>query len=141
MRTACAALAVAVLALAAGAGGSRAAAPSPVLVTLQQVGGFAGIERSLLVRRNGRVESDGLVLTTRRLSPARLQALRQALVAARFATLKSFYRSDPPIADGYVYRVGYGARRVAVEEGAKTPPRLARLLTQLARLARGLTIQ
>jgi hypothetical protein len=112
-----------------------------VLVTLQQVGGFAGIERSLLVRRNGRVESDGLALTARRLTPARLQALRRALVAARFGTLQSFYRADPPIADGYVYRVGYGARKVAVEEGAKTPPRLARLLKQLARLARGLTIQ
>jgi hypothetical protein len=122
---------VALLALTAVAAEARPAKP---LVTFEQTGGFAGIERGLVVLRSGAVVSDGLPLATSRLGPARLRALRTALVAARFATLRRTYESEEQLDDGYVYRITYGKRTIRIEEGAKLPPRLqrpVRLLTDL----------
>ena len=65
-------LALAALACATGAGAREPA----VLVSFEQTGGFAGIERSLAVHRSGKVVSDGLPVKTARLTPARLRALR-----------------------------------------------------------------
>lgn len=92
----------------------------------EQTGGFAGIERGLVVYRTGRVVSDGLPVRTSRLSSTRLRALRLALQQARFATLQRKYESDEPVADGYVYRISYAGRTIRIDEGAKLPPRLAR---------------
>jgi hypothetical protein len=105
---------------------ARPASEPAVLVSLEQIGGFAAIERGLVVYRSGKVVSDGLPLATSRLSSARLKALRLALVRARFATLLRKYESDNPVADGYVYKVAYGGRTVRIEEGATLPPRLQR---------------
>lgn len=105
-----------------------------VLVTYEQTGGFAGIERGLVVYRTGKVQSDGMPLKTSRLTPARLRALRTALTQARFATLAKRYESEMPIADGFIYRVTYGGRSVRVEEGADPPARLERVLVQLRSL-------
>jgi hypothetical protein len=106
-----------------------------VLVTYEQTGGFAGIERGLVVYRTGKVQSDGMPLRASRLTPARLRALRTALQQARFATLAKRYESETPIADGFVYRVTYGGRSVRVDQGADPPARLERVLV----LLRGLT--
>lgn len=114
------------LALAAGLAQARPAAESSVLVMFEQTGGFAGIERGLVVYRTGRVVSDGLPVRTSRLSSTRLRALRLALQQARFATLQRKYESDEPVADGYVYRISYAGRTIRIDEGAKLPPRLAR---------------
>jgi hypothetical protein len=111
------------------------ALPSAVLVSFERTGGFAGIERSLVVHRSGKVVGDGFPVTTQRLSATRLRALRGALVRARFATLRRTYVSDTPIADGYVYWIRYAGRTIQIEEGAKLPPRLARPFSLLIRLA------
>ena len=127
-------LATAVLVLVATASAS-AATPSPALVTFQQTGGFAGIERGMTVRRSGVVVSDGLPVTVSRLSAARLATLRQRLVEARWSTLRSKYEADSPISDGFAYRITHAGRTIRVEEGATLPLRLARVRTMLARIA------
>jgi hypothetical protein len=111
-----------------------AATDSHVLVAFRQSGGLAGVKRGLVVYRSGKVASNGLALTTSQLGPARLRALRTALVQARFATLDDRYEPDEPIADGFVYTIGYAGRTVTIDEGAKPPPRLARVFALLRRL-------
>jgi hypothetical protein len=131
VRTAAACL-LAALAMTAAAD----ACPPAVLVTFEQTGGFAGIERSFTVQRSGKLVSDGLATTTARLSPAKLRALKSALAKARFATLKRTYESDVQIDDGYVYRIMYGGRTVRIEEEAKLPLRLQRVYALLSGLVR-----
>jgi hypothetical protein len=111
-----------------------AASPSPVLVTFEQTGGFAAIERGLTVRRSGALVSDGLPLKAKQLSAARMARLRMLLTDAHFATLKHRYEPAEPIADGFVYRISYGGTRVEIGEDAKLPERLAGLFAFLRSL-------
>jgi hypothetical protein len=120
-------------ALAVTAAAAEARAPAP-LVTFEQTGGFAGIERSFAVQRSGKLVSDGLATTTARLGPARLRVLKGALAKARFATLERTYESEQQIDDGFVYRITYGGRTVRIEEDAKLPPRLQRVYALLSGL-------
>ena len=118
------ALSLALAGTAAGAG-----AQSRKLVTYVHSGGFTGDQDSLTVFRSGKADSSngpfGLT-TKRRLS------LQRALVAARFATLKTQYVPTDPVADGYVERVSYGGRTVSVAQDANPPARLQRVLALLA---------
>jgi hypothetical protein len=122
-------------ALSVTAAAAEARAPA-VLVSFEQTGGFAGIERSFAVQRSGKLVSDGLATTTARLGPARLRVLKEALAKARFASLKRTYESELQIDDGYVYRITYGGRTVRIEEEAKLPPRLQRVFALLSGLVR-----
>jgi hypothetical protein len=124
------------VALAPAVAQARPVSQPAVLVSFHQLGGFAGIERGLVVYRTGKVESDGFPLSTARLTAARLQSLRTALQQARFATLPRKYESDEPVADGYVYRISYAGRTVRVEEGATLPQRLRRPFSLLLGLVR-----
>ncbi len=78
---------------------SSAATPSN-LVTFEQTGGFASIERGLAVRTSGVVVSDGLPVTAKRLSSKRLVALARRADPGALGTLARRYESDTPIADG-----------------------------------------
>src|SRR3954451_11469310 len=102
-----------------------AASPSPVLVTFEQTGGFAAIERGLTVRRSGALVSNGLPLKAKQLSAARMARLRVLLTGAHFATLEHRYESEEPIADGFEYRISYSGTSVRIDQGAKLPARLA----------------
>jgi hypothetical protein len=120
------------LVLAALAGAPGAERPMPgVLVTFDQSGGFAGVERGLVVHRNGKVVSDGFAVGTAKLTPTRLRVLRDALLRARFATLKRRYVSEQPLSDGYEWGITYAGRTVRIEETAKLPPRLERVFNLL----------
>jgi hypothetical protein len=121
-----------IVALVASTAAAAQARPPAPLVTLEQRGGFAGVERGLFVQRSGKVVSDGLPVTTHRLTAAQLRALRSALVAARFPTLARDYESDTGMADGYVYRLTYGGRTVQWEEDADLPARLQRCVDLLS---------
>jgi hypothetical protein len=112
---------------------SSAATPSN-LVNFEQTGGFASIERGFAVRTSGVVVSDGLPVTTKRLSAKRLAALRTALTQARWVTLARRYESETPISDGYVYRVTYAGKTIKIEQDAKLPARLARPFSLLRTL-------
>src|SRR5262249_12239756 len=107
---------------------------SAVLVSVRQTGGFAAIERGLTVRRSGAVGSDRLALKGKAPSPPPLPAPRTALAPAGFGSLHDRYESDEPIADGYVYRIGYAGRSVEIEQGATLPPRLSRVFAFLRSL-------
>jgi hypothetical protein len=115
------------LALAGTAAGSGS--QSRKLVTYVHSGGFTGDSDSLTVFRSGQADSSNgqFGLTTRR----RL-SLQRALLAARFATLRSSYVPTDPVSDGYVDRVSYAGRTVSVAEGANPPTRLQRVLALLA---------
>ena len=107
--------------------------PGALLVSYSRTGGFAGIRERLRVYRGGQAEivrGSGR-LTELRLSCRRVRALRDALVAARFASLASLYAPDALVADGFVETVGYGGRSVRVLTGGVPPPRLARVLAIL----------
>jgi len=127
-------LSLVALGAAVAAQSPPAAQPSPVLVSFAQTGGFAAIERGLTVRRSGAVVSDGLPVKVKELSPLRLRALRTALASAGFTSLDARYESDQPVADGYVYRIGYSGRTVDIEQGATLPTRLARVFRFLRAL-------
>jgi hypothetical protein len=120
-------LALAVVALQAGA------APSPVLVSFRQTGGFVGVDRSVVVRRSGAVTAANVHVSS--LSRARLTALRDALQAARWRTLKSRYAPKVHVADGFQYAITYGGRTIRIDQGATLPPRLGRPFVLLQRLA------
>jgi hypothetical protein len=127
VRTALAALALFVAAAAAG----EVDAGQQPLVVYSRTGGFIGVQDSMRILRDGTVSSTNGDF---RLSARRLATLRARLTAARFPTLKRRYEADYPIADGFVYGVTYGGRRVIVNEEAKTPLRLQRVLDMLGEM-------
>ena len=110
-----------------------ASAPSPVLVSFRQTGGFVGVERSVVVRRSGAVTAKNVHVST--LSRAQLTAVRNALEAARWRTLKSTYAPAVPVSDGFLYAITYGGRTIHIAQGASLPRRLARPFVLLQRIA------
>jgi hypothetical protein len=119
--------------LLATAASADAMSPS-ALVSFRQTGGFAGLDRGLVVARSGDVTSDGLPLKKAHLTRLELAKLKLALTNARFAGLAKTYESEQPIADGFIYRIAYAGHVVAIEEGAKPPLRVQRVFYLLERL-------
>jgi hypothetical protein len=64
-----------------------------------------------------------------------VQAVRDRLRQARFATLAPVYAPANPVADGFVDTVSYAGRRVRVLTGARPPERLERVLRILRSIA------
>jgi hypothetical protein len=125
-------IALAALALAAGAAaGSDVAAQQQPLVVYTRTGGFIGVQDSMKIFRDGTVSSTNGDF---RLSANRVAMLRSRLRAARFSTLRRRYEADYPIADGFVYGVSYAGRTVVVNEEAKAPLRLRRVLDLLGEI-------
>jgi hypothetical protein len=122
-------LALAALAVAVWLPPAGAAAQARPLVTYERTGGFIGVDDSLTVLPTGTAESSHGRF---RLSAQRLAALKTALRKARFATLRARYDADAPVSDGFTYRVRHAGRTVVVEEEARVPARLARVLDLLA---------
>jgi len=124
------ALAIFLAAAAAAAAGPVEAQQRP-LVVYTRTGGFIGVQDAMKVAGDGRVAS---TKGDFRLSVKRLANLRLRLRGARFPTLKRQYDADYPVADGFVYGVTYGGRRVLVNEEAKAPLRLRRVLDILGEI-------
>jgi hypothetical protein len=116
---------------------SADAATSPTLVSFRQTGGFAAIDRGLVVERSGALVSDGLPLARSRLTKVELAKLKLALKHARFAGLPERYESKEPIADGFTYQIKYGAHAVSIEQGAQPPLRVRHVFALLSRLVHG----
>jgi hypothetical protein len=123
-RIAALAVAAALAAPLAAAGGKPRA-----LVSYSRTGGFIGVNDALVVYRDGSADSTNGPIRLSARARLRLQA---SLRSARFATLRRAYAPAQPVADGFTYRVGYAGRHVRVEEGAKPPLRLQRVLDLLA---------
>ena len=114
----------------AAAAGPVDAAQRP-LVVYTRTGGFIGVQDLMKISRNGTVSSTNGDF---RLSAKRMATLRVRLGAARFPTLKRKYEADYPVADGFLYGVTYGGRRVLVNEDAEAPLRLRRVLDLLGEI-------
>ena len=122
-------LAALVIAAACAAAAGRVEAQQGPLVVYTRTGGFIGVQDSMKISRDGRVSSTNGRF---RLSAKRMAALRVRLAAARFPRLQREYEADYPVADGFLYGVTYGGRRVLVNEEAEVPLRLRRVLDLLA---------
>jgi hypothetical protein len=111
--------------------------PAALLVAYTRTGGFAGIRDRLRVYRGGQADlvRGAGSLHELRLSCRRVQALRDALVNARFRSLSPVYAPEPPVADGFIESVSYGGRTVRVLTGADPPQRLRRVLALLRDVA------
>jgi hypothetical protein len=127
------AIVLALLLAFAVAAPQAASAPSPVLVSFRQTGGFIGVERSVVVRRSGDVTAENVRVS--KLSRAELTALRNALEAARWRTLRSGYAPEVHVSDGFLYAITYAGRTIHIAEGATLPRRLARPFVLLQRIA------
>jgi hypothetical protein len=119
-----------VLVAAAPAAGEAGSRQQP-LVVYTRTGGFIGVQDSMRISRDGTVSSSSGDF---RLSAKRLATLRTRLRAARFRTLKREYEAEYPIADGFVYGVTFGGKRVLVNEEARAPLRLQRVLDTLGEM-------
>jgi hypothetical protein len=114
------------------------AAPDPdagILVTFMRSGGFAGVEDRLRIQRDGaaRVQREGGEARDFQVPEAEVAQLEAELDAADFPHLRSSYRNDPAIADGFVYQVTYEGRTVRCEQDAG-PPALERVIDHLERV-------
>jgi hypothetical protein len=107
-----------------------------VLVIYHKSGGFVGIDETLTVHADGKLD-----LLTRRggnttaqVDPADLSVLRKLLASAEFASLQP--PAPPPGADQYVYELtvpGTG-RRIMTVDGAQNPPVLDQAIDELEQL-------
>ena len=116
------------------------ALPSPAaaatLVTYARSGGIAGDTTALTVHKDRRAEREDQRTGTKhfRLSQSRYEALRHALIAARFSSLASSYRPPEVVNDGYTETVRFRGKTVSVSTGATPPKRLERVLAKLRAL-------
>jgi hypothetical protein len=84
-----------------------------VLVTYARTGGLAGFQDVVVVYKDGRIFRKGGCKA--KLPAADLAKLRATLARTDFASIEPPHR--PPVADGFVYQVGYEGHAVT----ARTP--------------------
>src|SRR5438093_122464 len=130
LRAVLAALLLAASAVVAGRVEAQEAQQQP-LVVYARSGGFIGVQDSMKIFRDGRVSSTNGDF---RLSARRQAMLRARLRTARFPTLRHKYEADYPVSDGFVYTVSYAGKTVLVNEDAKVPLRLRRVLELLGEI-------
>jgi hypothetical protein len=121
---------VLVLALAAPAGAATR------LVRYDVAGGIAGIQKRLVIDRDGSARQSGDTTRHFKVSTTQLRRLKRELREAHFGSLKRSYRPDAPVFDGTTQGVRYKGFDVAVYTGADVPDRLARVLRRLSGLMR-----
>jgi hypothetical protein len=108
-----------------------------VLVILHITGGFAGVDETLTVYTDGRLEFSGRGgKKTAQVAPSELATLQQLLNSPEFAALDAQY---PDVAsDAFVYELtvpdGQQPRTVVTADGAKKPPVLSQVLAELNKL-------
>jgi hypothetical protein len=110
---------------------------SDVLVIFRRSGGIAGIDETLTIYTDGRLElSDRKGKKTAKVAPDELAVLQKLLAGPEFAALDRQYRAAG--ADLFIYKVtvpgGKQPRTVATMDGAKNPPVLSQVLVELSKL-------
>jgi glucose/arabinose dehydrogenase len=108
-----------------------------VLVIFQRSGGIAGIDETLTVYTDGRIElSDRKGKMTAKVTTDELAALQKLLAGPEFAALDPKYQAAG--ADLFTYKVtvpgGKKPRTVVTMDGAPTPEVLNQVLVELGKL-------
>ncbi len=116
-------------------------AADPLLVSLHQSGGIAGVDETLTVYADGRVELTDRSGQVRagQLAAGDLEALRSLLESPELARAEDRYQA--PGADQFVYEItllsGAQPRTITTMDGADHPAVVGQLLAELARLRPG----
>ncbi len=101
---------------------------SDVVVTYRKSGGIAGINETLTIYADGRLD-------LKQVSPSELSRLRQLLASPEFAALKPSY--EAPGADQFIYALSMpGGQKITTTDGAETPAVLEQAIAELERLKR-----
>lgn len=121
----------------AGAPTAQAPADTAVLVSLHRSGGIAGLDETISVYADGRVERRGRggQTQTAQASPADLDALRALLASPELAQVQDRYQASG--ADLFTYELtlpGDTTRTIRTMDGAKHPAILSRLIGALVKL-------
>ncbi|MFL5803911.1 MAG: hypothetical protein ACJ8CR_19480 [Roseiflexaceae bacterium] len=108
-----------------------------VLVILHVTGGFAGVDETLTVYTDERLEFSGRGgKKTAHVAPSELATLQKLLSSPEFAALDAQYPDVAP--DAFVYELtvpgGQQPRTVVTADGAKNPPVLNQVLVELNKL-------
>lgn len=121
----------------AGAPAAQAAAGQELLASLHRSGGIAGLDETISVYADGRVELSGRGGQARsaQASPADLDALRALLASPELAQVAGRYQARG--ADLFTYELtlpGASPRTITTMDGAKHPPILSQLIGALVKL-------
>jgi hypothetical protein len=124
--------------IAAFAFAMTATAEAKVLVRYDVTGGLAGRSDQLVIEgdRQARQTSSRGGSKHFKVSSKQQRALKRALKAARFSSLRRVYRPDYVVNDGLAQTVTYKRHRVVVYTGADYPARLRTVISRLGRLMR-----
>jgi hypothetical protein len=111
------------------------AGASTLLISSHKSGGIAGVDETVTVYADGRVElrANGTAATMQA-DPSAIQALQKLLASPEFAALS--VPLQPPVADQFVYEltVPGHTKPIIVADGADNPPVLRELIGVLERL-------
>ncbi|HEX9373981.1 MAG TPA: hypothetical protein VF897_23410 [Roseiflexaceae bacterium] len=110
---------------------------SDVVVTYRKSGGIAGINETLTIYADGRLDLKSLnrEAKTAQVAPSELSRLRQLLASPEFAALKPSY--EAPGADQFIYALSMpGGQKITTTDGAETPAVLEQAIAELERLKR-----
>ena len=118
--------------------GGAASADAKQLTRYEIGGGIAGHYDKLVISTGGTADQTGDSGEHHfRVSSTRLHALKRALRAARFSTLKRQYKPKFQVFDGTVQSVRYRGKTVSIYSGAENiPNRLERVIRRVSRLMR-----
>jgi hypothetical protein len=100
-------------------------------------GGIAGRYDRLIVATDGEAHQTGdSGEHDFTVSSKNLRALKRALKAAKFSTLKRRYKPEFQVFDGTVQSVRYRGKTVTVYTAAEIPKRLSKVLSRISRILR-----
>jgi hypothetical protein len=110
---------------------------SAVLLVFQRSGGIAGIDETLTVYTDGRLDfSDRKGAKSAQVAPEDLAALQQLLASPEFAALDTRYQAA--VADAFLYNITLPGNprpfSVQTMDGAQHPPVLDQVLVELNKL-------
>lgn len=114
------------------------AANPEVLLTFAQTGGIAGINETLTIWSDGKLElasvSAASTLRVGDATPEQLTALQAILNDPAFASLAPSYGDLGSCCDMFSYTLTTGSKSIATIDGAEYPEILAKLFTELQNL-------
>jgi len=115
-------------------------------ISFEREGGFAGWWKAVSITESGTVEyrqtpETGDPNATGFLEETTRQDLAALLAAVDFERLEPAYKTELPVADGYVYHLTHNGHTVEIHQEAVIPAELAAVLIQLEAILDGQHVQ